>query len=85
MSNLPVLFEAGETLKSLIHQFTDPYAFLRELIQNSLDAGSSRVDVRTEFLEDEGVGQGTAVFSVEDTGEGMDQEILDSQLTRLFS
>ncbi len=85
MSNLPVLFEAGETLRSLIHQFTDPYAFLRELIQNSLDAGSSRVDVRTEFLEDEGVGQGTAVFSVEDTGEGMDQEILDSQLTRLFS
>ena len=85
MPSLPVLFEAGETLKSLIHQFTDPYAFLRELIQNSLDAGSSRVDVRTEFLEDEGVGQGTAVFSVEDTGEGMDQEILDSQLTRLFS
>ncbi|MGI5843878.1 MAG: ATP-binding protein [Candidatus Xenobium sp.] len=85
MSSLPIFFEAGETLKSLIHQFTDPYAFLRELIQNSLDAGSSRVDVRTGFLEDEGIGQGTAVFSVEDTGEGMDQEILDTQLTRLFS
>ncbi len=86
MSSLPVLFEAGETLKSLIHQFTDPYAFLRELVQNSLDAGSSRVEVRIEHHPPDGEGEkGMAIFSVEDTGEGMNQEILDTQLTRLFS
>jgi len=83
---LPVEYEAGSTLETLVHQFSDPYAFLRELIQNSLDAGSGRVDVHTEFRPARQDGEpGTAIFTVEDSGEGMDREIIDSQLTRLFS
>ena len=86
MSSLPLEFEAGDTLETLIHQFTDPYTFLRELVQNSLDAGSTRVEVRTEFRPGEDrEGPGIAVFTVEDTGEGMNREILDTRLTRLFS
>ncbi len=86
MDRLPLEHEAGNTLETLVHQFSDPYAFLRELIQNSLDAGSGRVDVRTEFRPARQDGEpGTALFTVEDSGEGMDRELIDTQLTRLFS
>jgi len=56
-------------------------AFLRELVQNSLDAGTNRVDVSVHH----DAGQGCAVVEVVDTGEGMDREIIDHQLTRLFA
>ncbi len=86
MPDLPVEFEAGDTLETLIHQFSDPYAFLRELIQNALDAGSGQVDVRTEFRPASQEGRpGLALFTVEDNGEGMTREVIDTQLTRLFS
>ncbi len=73
--------EVSAALELLIGQFTQPLAFLRELVQNSLDAGSNRVDVAVRFEE----AQGCAVVEVADTGEGMDREIIDQQLTRLFS
>jgi len=73
--------DVSSALELLIGQFTQPLAFLRELVQNSLDAGSNRVDVDVHY-DDE---QKTAVVVVADTGEGMDREIIDRQLTRLFS
>ncbi len=77
----PSASEVSNALEMLIGQFTQPLAFLRELVQNSLDAGSNRVDVEVRYDE----GQQSAVVVVADTGEGMDRAIIDQQLTRLFS
>ncbi len=81
---------AGQTLQQLIDQFTDPFAFLRELIQNSIDAGTTRVDVEMEFRpyeesETEEDPKGIWILHVIDTGCGMNREIIDTRLTRLFS
>jgi hypothetical protein len=73
--------EVSAALDLLVEQFSQPLAFLRELVQNSLDAGTNRVDVRVHH----DAGQGCAVVEVADTGEGMDREIIDHQLTRLFA
>ncbi|MDP2339462.1 MAG: ATP-binding protein [Deltaproteobacteria bacterium] len=72
-----------DVLQTLVAQFTDPFACLRELIQNALDAGSDVVEVNTSMT-----GKGADkqyVLEVQDHGEGMDRAIIDSQLTRLFS
>jgi molecular chaperone HtpG len=81
-------------LQDLVNQFSDPYAFLRELVQNSIDAGSNQVHVRFNFMPGptapnaEGVTvehPGILTMHVDDTGEGMNRHIIDTQLTRLFS
>jgi hypothetical protein len=71
----------GDALETLVHQFSDPWSFLRELIQNSIDAGSAEIDVRVEYQDE----HGTMMVEVCDSGEGMDRRIIDSRLTRLFS
>jgi hypothetical protein len=73
-----------EALDHLVNQFADPLSFLRELIQNSIDAGSQHVDVRFEKQPGQD-GECVMVIHVDDFGEGMDREIIDSRLTRLFS
>ncbi|MCA9667952.1 MAG: ATP-binding protein [Myxococcales bacterium] len=72
---------ADEALDALVGQFTDPYSFLRELVQNSLDAGSTCVDVTFEHRAD----QGMAAITVADNGEGMNEKIIDEHLLTLFS
>jgi len=71
-------------LERLIAQFASPYDFLRELVQNAMDAGSDRVEV---WLDTHPIGGDEVVFElvVSDTGEGMDEAIIDADLTRLFS
>ena len=72
-----------DVLQTLVAQFTDPFACLRELIQNALDAGSDVVEVTTSCS-----GKGADkqhVIEVQDHGSGMDRAIIDSQLTRLFA
>nr|WP_276599098.1 ATP-binding protein [Nannocystis sp. SCPEA4] len=71
----------GDALEGLVHQFADPWAFLRELIQNAIDAGSPQIDVRI----DHDAGRGAMIIEVADAGEGMTREIIDTRLTRLFS
>lgn len=80
-SNPSAEVDVGDTLETLISQFTDPFAFLRELVQNSLDANTTRVDIELEYDEPKGI----LTLHVIDTGEGMNREIIDTQLTRLFS
>ncbi|MEW6284067.1 MAG: ATP-binding protein [Candidatus Eremiobacterota bacterium] len=70
-----------EVFDNLVDQFSDPYTFYRELIQNSMDAGSNRVEVTVEYRPDEQ----QAVAEVTDFGEGMNQQIIHSELTRIFS
>ena len=62
----------------VIAQFADATAFLRELVQNAIDAGSPSVDVRFE------VDGEVARVSVKDRGEGMTREIVEDQLLVLF-
>ena len=85
MASAPRAVEAGETLDSLVDQFSDPFAFLRELIQNAIDAGSTQVWVSFEFRPSKDGDKGIFILHIDDTGEGMNREIIDTQLTRLFS
>ncbi|MBI3927791.1 MAG: ATP-binding protein [Armatimonadetes bacterium] len=70
---------AADALETLVQQFSQPLAFLRELIQNALDAGTNGVEVTVQAADD------CFLVEVVDTGEGMTREIIDTQLTRLFS
>lgn len=77
--------EVDALLSRLVAQFESPYDFLRELVQNAMDAGSDRVEVTLETHE---TGRGDEVIfelMVLDSGSGMDEKILDNELTRLFS
>ena len=81
--------EVDAALERLVSQFASPYDFLRELVQNSMDAGSDRVEVSLErHLEAQPGADGKdAVFElvIMDTGVGMDESIIDGALTRLFA
>jgi hypothetical protein len=80
-AHAPEITNVGDALEGLVHQFADPWAFLRELVQNAIDAGSAQIDVRI----DHDAGRGVMQVEVADTGEGMTREIIDTRLTRLFS
>jgi len=71
-------------LERLVGQFASPYDFLRELVQNAMDAGSDLVEV--ELHQHPGSHAAEVVFElvVVDAGAGMDEEIIDGELTRLF-
>ena len=75
----PEPLSVDDALDRLVNQFADPFAFLRELVQNAVDAGTDEVDVRFAWAD------GRAVVHVDDWGSGMTRAIIESQLTRLFS
>ncbi len=64
----------------IIAQFADPLAFYRELIQNSIDAGSPSVDIKLEYDASASVLR----VALRDRGEGMTRDILENQLLVLF-
>lgn len=73
-----------DALEVLVNQFADPMSFVRELVQNAIDAGSVEIDVSCEWkpaAED----AGAAVIHIDDYGHGMDRTIIETKLTRLFS
>lgn len=78
-------------LDRLVAQFASPYDFLRELVQNAMDAGSDRAEVVLDVHAGDGDGDGgdgdAVVFELRlvDSGAGMDEAIVDGELTRLFS
>ncbi|MGK3998476.1 sacsin N-terminal ATP-binding-like domain-containing protein [Sorangium sp. So ce1024] len=63
----------------MVQQFADPYAFLRELVQNGMDAGARSIAVRVETLP------GACATSVTDDGSGMSREDIEGPLLTLFS
>ncbi|WP_437483820.1 ATP-binding protein [Sorangium sp. So ce1014] len=63
----------------MVQQFADPYAFLRELVQNGMDAGARKIAVRIETLPD------ACATSVADDGCGMSREDIEGPLLTLFS
>ena len=73
-----------QAVENLVTQFSGALDFYRELVQNSIDAGSAAIEVWMEYeagAEDDG----TIAIHVDDFGEGMNEAIIDDQLTRLFS
>ena len=75
---------ADEALASLVRQFSDPLAFLRELVQNSLDAASTQVDVTFTWQPGEAKKPGLMTVAVADNGEGMTEQVIDDYLLTLF-
>ena len=69
---------------ALIQQFADPLAFYRELVQNAIDAGATRVSIGASWEASAEPGAGTMVVSVRDDGCGMSRQVLENQLTVLF-
>ena len=62
-----------EAVENLVTQFSSALDFYRELVQNSIDAGSSSITVWTEFTPGaEGI-DGTIGLHVDDFGEGMNE------------
>jgi hypothetical protein len=77
---------ASQAVENLVTQFSSSYDFYRELVQNSIDAGSAAIDIWLDFIPDEAGGAGGVIeVHVDDSGEGMTSEIIDDQLTTLFS
>ena len=70
-----------EVFKNLVDQFSDPFTCLRELVQNAMDAGTEQIEVKTRYLSD----PGGVCLEIRDFGEGMNRDIIDGKLTRLFS
>ena len=64
------LTQEGSVVEDLVRQFADPYAFLRELVQNSIDAGARKIRVHMDRAE-----RGAAAWSVEDDGCGMNEQV----------
>lgn len=81
----PAPLQVDDALDELVNQFSDPFSFLRELVQNALDAGSEEVEVRVEYEKGADGEAGVAVVRVDDWGDGMNREIITKRLTRLFS
>jgi hypothetical protein len=75
---------AGGIVESLATQFSNATDCFRELVQNSIDAGSPQVEVWIEYEPGRGH-QGVIGIHVDDFGEGMDEQIIDNQLTKLFA
>ena len=86
MTDSPPLDLVDEALDNLVNQFARPLDCLRELAQNSMDAGSPRVEVYVEWeVSPTNPQEGVISIHVRDHGEGMDEAIIDQQLTRMFS
>ena len=77
---------AAQALDNLVNQFARPLDFLRELVQNAIDAGSPRASIWFRFRPPAEEGKaGVLEIHVDDQGEGMDEQVIDNELTRMFS
>lgn len=75
----PILAPSEGIVDDMVRQFADPYAFLRELVQNGIDAGATRLDVRIERG-----GDGNTRTTVADDGCGMSRATIEGPLLTLF-
>jgi hypothetical protein len=73
---------SADLIEELVHQFSDPFAFYRELIQNSIDAGSSRIEVTLRYQP--GHGSELLTAEVADWGEGMNRHTIEEYLVTKF-
>ncbi len=71
-------------VENLVTQFSSAFDCLRELVQNSIDAGSPQIETWMEFERGQ-THEGVVAIHIDDFGEGMDEYIIDNQLTTLFA
>ncbi len=64
----------------MVRQFADRYAFVRELVQNGIDAGATVINVSLRHDR-----QNKALLSVRDDGAGMNRETIEGPLLTLFN
>jgi len=64
----------------IIDQFSDRFAFYRELVQNSIDAETETIDIAIRY---DGA-QNTLLVSVTDRGGGMPKDVIENKLLVLF-
>ncbi len=69
----------GGLVEEIVNQFADRFAYARELVQNSIDAGATTITVRVETSSDD------LVVAFEDDGVGMSLEVIEGSLLTLFS
>ncbi|MCA9716268.1 MAG: ATP-binding protein, partial [Myxococcales bacterium] len=86
----------GEVVEHFVHQYESPLGCVRELVQNSLDAGSEEIDIRVDFEPEDTGGadealvdadepaRGFAELVVEDRGGGMGRGVIEGRLVTLF-
>ena len=67
-------------VSDMVDQFADAYAYLRELVQNGIDAGAKSIRVSVERQAN-----GSVHTRVEDDGSGMSRATLEGPLLTLFS
>ena len=67
-------------VEDMVRQFADPYAFLRELVQNAIDAKATRIHVVIERTP-----EGRVTTATRDDGTGMTRATLEGPLLTLFS
>ncbi len=79
-STTPAVAPTTGVVAEMVRQFADPYAFLRELVQNSIDAGATAIDVRLEHLS-----TGVTTTAITDDGSGMTRAIMEGPLLTVFS
>src|SRR4029079_18431204 len=72
-----------DAVTQMVRQFADALAFYRELVQNSIDAGATAIDVRV-VMETDGDAGPTLRVVVSDDGCGMDRAAIESCLLVLF-
>ncbi len=73
--------QVAEVLRTAITQYSDPLAFIRELVQNAVDAGALTVDVEVDSAGTEHLVE----IRVRDDGAGMTRRTIEQRLTRLFA
>ncbi len=85
MAAPPIHGLADQALDNLVRQFARPFDFLRELVQNAMDAGTPRVEVWVQYRRESVAERGIVEVHVDDFGAGMDEAVIDNQLTKMFS
>ncbi|MEZ4407640.1 MAG: ATP-binding protein [Polyangiales bacterium] len=76
--------EVHDAVGHMVQQFADPMAWLRELVQNAIDAGATRIDGHLECSPTSSGRGGTVEVSITDDGAGMDQATVERCLLVLF-
>src|SRR5688572_22817756 len=73
--------EAPKTglVADMVRQFADVFAFVRELVQNGIDAGATAIEVTVDRASD-----GVTSVRVADDGCGMTLDVIENALLVLF-